>query len=296
MIITSQGLAAMRTGFKTIFNNVFSATPSFWEKVGMLVSSSAAEETYVWLNDLSGLREWIGDRVIQSLKEEGYTIRNRAFEKTIEVLRDKIEDDQVGIYSPMFQMLGRNAKVHPDQLIFGLLKDGFSGRCFDGQYFFDSDHPVLVNGVAQSVSNYTAGANTPWYLLCTSMPVKPLIFQKRKDYTFVSRDRDPDDNVFNRRSYQYGVDARVNVGYGLWQLAYGSKSDLDADNYALARAAMMSLKADNGEPLGIVPNLLVVPPSLEGKANKIAKVAFGANGATNEWAGTADVLVVPYLS
>lgn len=296
MIITSQSLVSLRTGFKTAFNNAFNAAASYWEKVAMLVPSLTAVETYAWLGDLSDLREWIGDRVINNVKESGYTLKNISFEKTIGVKRDSIEDDQIGLYNNRFALLGHSARTHPDKLIFKLLKNGFAGTCYDGQYFFDTDHPVLVDGAAQSVSNFADGANTPWYLLCTTMPVKPLIFQKRKDYTFVSMDRETDENVFKRGEYLYGVDARVNAGYGLWQLAFGSKLDLTAENYAAARAAMMAFKADNGDPLGIVPNQLVVPPSLEGKANKVVKNALADGGGTNEWAGTADVLTVPYLA
>lgn len=296
MIISPQSLAGLRTGFKTAFNNAFNAAPSSYEKVAMVVPSSAAAEKYPFLTDLSDLREWIGDRIINNLKESDYTLKNIPFEKTIGVKRDDIDDDQIGLYSNRFAMLGHSAKTHPDKLIYKLLKNGFSGTCYDGQYFFDSDHPVLVNGAPASVSNFADGAGTPWYLLCTTLPLKPLIFQRRRPYTFVALDRETDENVFKRGEYLYGVDARVNAGYGLWQLAFGSKLELTPDNYAAARAAMMAFMGDNGDSLGIVPNLLVVPPSLEGKANKVVKNALADGGGTNEWAGTADVLAVPYLS
>ena len=98
------------------------------------------------------------------------------------------------------------------------------------------------------------------------------------------------------KKFIYGADSRGNAGFGFWQMAYGSKQTLDADNYAAARAAMQSLKSEAGSPLGIMPNLLVVPPALEGAARKLLKNEFGAAGATNEWFGTADVLPVPYLA
>lgn len=233
MIITPSTLAGLRTGFQTAFNNAFNAAASFWEKVAMLVPSRTAVETYAWLADLADLREWIGDRVINNVKESGYTLKNIPFEKTIGVKRDNVEDDQIGLYANRFAMMGHSARTHPDKQVFKLLKNGFSGKCYDDQYFFDTDHPVLVDGVPVSVSNFADGANTPWYLLCTTMPVRPLIFQKRKDYTFVAMDRETDENVFKRGEYLYGVDARVNAGYGLWQLAFGSKLDLTADNYRL---------------------------------------------------------------
>ena len=295
-IINGAALSALFTGFRTLFQQAFAAAPTFWEKVAMLVPSTTAEEHYPWLGDIAGLREWIGDRVVNALKVYDYAIRNKPFEKTIGVSRASIEDDTYGIFGPRFAMIGDAAKRHPDTLVFALLKAAFSTVCYDGQYFFDTDHPVTVNGVTSSVSNYGGGTGTAWYLLDTSRPVKPLIFQKRKDYNLVRLDRETDPNVFMRAEYLYGVDARVNVGFGFWQMAYGSKQDLTSDSYAAARAAMVSLTDEAGSSLGIMPNLLVVPPTLEGTARKLLKNETNAAGATNEWYGTADVLMVPYLA
>jgi len=71
-----------------------------------------------------------------------------------------------------------------------------------------------------------AGADTAWYLLCTSRPLKPLIYQERKAPRFVALDQETDDNVFMRKQYLYGVDARSNAGYGFWQMAYGSTGEV----------------------------------------------------------------------
>lgn len=295
-VINAALLSALFTGYKALFQQAFAGAPSFWEKVAMLVPSTTAEEQYPWLADLADLREWIGDRVVKALAVHSYAIRNKTFEQTIGVSRDAIEDDTYGIFGPRFTMLGDNAKRHPDKLIFALLKAGFTTPCYDGQYFFDTDHPVTIGGQTVSVSNSGGGAGDPWFLFDTTRPVKPLIFQKRRDYNLVSLDRSTDERVFMRNEYLYGVDARVNVGFGFWQMAYGSRQPLDADSYAAARAAMQSLKNESGSSLGIMPNLLVVPPSLESAARKLLKNELTTGGATNEWFGTADVLNVPYLA
>jgi phage major head subunit gpT-like protein len=96
--------------------------------------------------------------------------------------------------------------------------------------------------------------------------------------------------------FQYGVDARYNVGYGFWQMAWGSKQTLNSANYAIARAAILGMKGDFGRPLGLVPNLLVVPPSLEQAGRQILKNNQQASGATNEWMDTAELLMVPWLA
>lgn len=67
-----------------------------------------------------------------------------------------------------------------------------------------------------------AGDDTAWHLLCTKKAIKPLIFQKRQAPKFVKKDADTDDNVFFKKEFLYGADARGNAGFSFWQLAYGS--------------------------------------------------------------------------
>ena len=67
-----------------------------------------------------------------------------------------------------------------------------------------------------------AGHDAAWYLLCTSRPIKPLIYQQRKKAKFVSKTQETDDNVFLSKKFLYGADSRGNAGFGFWQMAYGS--------------------------------------------------------------------------
>jgi phage major head subunit gpT-like protein len=292
MIINKANLGSLFTGFKAAFNKGFGVTAVLFERVAMTVPSSTSQEQYAWLGKFSGFREWLGDRVIQNLSVHGFVIKNKTFENTVSVKRDDIEDDTFGLYSPLFEQLGQDAREHPDELVFGLFKQGFSTPCYDGQNFFDADHPVLdASGNVQSVSNYFAGTDPAWFLLCTKRVVKPFIYQKRRDYKFVRRDAETDEPVFNRNELEYGVDCRCNAGFGLWQLAVGSKEPLNAANYNKAFAAMSSFTKDGGNALNIVPDLLVVPPALREAALEVVKAERLANGATNINRDTADVLV-----
>lgn len=296
MKITSAALVALQTGFSAAFAMGFAGVTPQWSQVATKITSSAKMETYGWLGNFPAMREWIGERVIKSLEDKSYQVKNRDFEATVAVKKNDIEDDQLGIYGPMFQELGRTAAVNPDQLVFGQLAAGFATECYDGQNFFDTDHPVGLGNDVTSVSNMQAGAGQAWYLLDVSRALKPLIYQERQAANFVAQTDPSDEGVFKRKEFVYGVDTRENAGFGFWQMAFASKADLNAANYAAARAAMGSLKSDNGEPLGIMPRLLVVPPALEGAARKLVENELGANGETNEWRGTAEVLVCPWLA
>lgn len=297
MIINNANLNAIRVGFKTSFQNGLKQTTSQYGRVATTVPSSSREEKFGWLGKVPNVREWLGPRAVQNLSEHDYSIANKDYELTIGVDRNDIKDDNLGVYAPLFEEMGMSVAAHPDMLVFDLLKAGFSTPCYDGQYFFDTDHPVLdEDGNVVSVANTDGGAGTPWFLMDVSRPLKPLIFQQREAFQFVSKDQPNDDNVFNNKEFVYGADGRSNVGFGFWQFAWGSKQTLDAAHYATARAALSGMKGDHGRPLGLKPNLLVVPPALESAARKILNSEFAAGGETNEWKGTAELLVVPWLT
>jgi len=292
MIINQAALSGIYKAFSTIFNQALEAAASQVDLVAMRVPSTSRSVDYKWLGNFPMMREWLGDRVIKDLSGFHYEVLNKPFESTIEVDRDDIEDDQIGVYTPMIQGLAQSAKVHPDILAFALLKLGFSTPCFDGQYFFDTDHEV--KGV--SVANSAGGSGTGWYLMDLSRPIKPIILQIRKVPEFVAMDKPDDENAFMRKKYRYGVDDRKNVGFGLWQLAYGSKQTLDTTAYAAARAAMMSFTNDEGTPLGIKPTHLVVPPTLESAGRTVLEAEKTSSGGSNVWYHTAQLVVVPWLA
>ena len=180
--------------------------------------------------------------------------------------------------------------------MFSLLKAGFETACYDGQNFFDTDHPVVNEaGQTVSVANTGGGSGAGWFLLDTSRAIKPMLYQERIPYKLTQLTDDKDDNVFWNDEFVYGVRARSSAGFGLWQLAYGSRQTLDATSYAAAREALMNMKGDAGRPLGIKPTRLVVPPSLEGAGRKILNSELGSGGETNQWKGTATLLVTPWL-
>lgn len=297
MLINSGNLDALFKGFDTSFNKGLGEAPSQLGRFAMTVPSSARDNTYAWLGQIPRMREWLGDRVIHGLGAHGYTVLNRKFELSLDVARDDIEDDTYGVFGPLFEEMGRSSRQHPDELVFDLLKAGFQSKCYDGQYFFDTDHPVKdENGDEQAVSNMEAGSGPAWYLLDTSRAIKPLLFQKRTDYVLTKLDNESDANVFMRDRFVYGVRARCNAGFALWQLAYGSKQALTPDRYKAARAGMMSLRGDTGKLLGVTPNLLMVPPALEEEGRLILNAERDADDNSNVWKGTADLIVSPWLA
>jgi len=299
MIITPSSLTALMVGFRKNFQDGLAMTPPEHDKVATTIMSQGKSTTYGWLGKWPAFREWVGDRVFKDLQAHGHTIINKKFESSVSVGRDEIEDDEIGVYAPMMQEMGQATSAFPSELVFPLLTAGFASLCYDGQFFFDTDHPVAPNadgtGVAATVSNMQAGAETPWFLLDTTRVLKPLIYQLRRAPAFTAMTKQDDEAVFMSDTYRYGVDLRANAGYGFWQMAFGSKAVLNYDNLWAAYSAMRAFEADGGRPLNIKPNLLVVPVGMEKTATDLINKEHLAGGESNSLYKKFEVLSTAWL-
>lgn len=337
MEISAANLNALFTGFDTIFQKGFEDPDlEIWfEKISTVTRSTSRQGFYPWLGRTSRFREWLGDRVVQALQAHGYTIVNKTFEDTVGVLREDVEDDNYGVYAPVIEELGMDSKMHPDQLIFGVLKaavaniDNPSGAAitigdisvsvpiaYDDKTFFSASHPYGPANKASEDGTYsnvdTGGSGTYWVLLNCARPIRPTIFQMRREYAVTRMNSLTDEAVFNRREFRYGVDARCNAGVGLPQLAYASNQDLaNPANFGKAIAAMRGIKNDNGLPFGSwngpsTKKFLIVAPDREEVAKQLLHNTFGAiAGAAGAIAGVpgsniylneCSLIVTPYLS
>lgn len=296
MIINSSNLRMLTTGYKANFLAGLAAVASMWGRFATEVPSTTSEELYPFLNQIPGMRKWIGERQLKNVTTADYRLINEDWEDTVKVTRNAIQDDRYGIFSPLMSMLGDAAARQPDELIFGTIGKGFTTNCFDGQFFFDTDHPVLdADGSMISVSNMQAGGGAPWYLLDLTKAVKPLIFQNRQKPVFAAMDNPDDESVFMRKEFVYGADSRNTAGFGFWQTAFGSKATLDAANFKAAFDAMSLFKKDFGAPLAITPNVLLVGPTNRAAGEAIVKKMNLAGGESNLDYGRVELIVAPWL-
>lgn len=298
MDINQKNLSALYTAVKTAFNTGQGTYTALWPKFATMVPSTTSAETYAWLGQFPKLREWIGDRQVKKLATHDYTLKNQKFESTIGIPAEAIDDDAYGVYMPLYQEMGYAAASHSDEMLFALMASGFTTKCYDGQYFFDADHPVKdpKSGDEVSVSNMQAGAGTAWYLLDTRRPLKPFIYQKRKDYRLNAKtDAGQSDHVFMADEYLYGVDGRGQWGVAFWQQAFASKAELNDANFDDAVQRMMAFKSDEGRPLGIMPSVLVCGPSNRSAAKKVLEAENKAQGESNTNYKAVELVVVPWL-
>lgn len=152
MILNKANVTALFVALKTTFNRAFDSAPSQWDQVATLVPSTTRTNDYTWLDRFPRLRKWVGDKVIKALTQHNYTLTNDSYEATVEVDRDDIEDDQVGIYAPQAQDAGFSAKQWPDELVFEALNEAFTAKCYDGQPFISDKHPNGKDGDGKAVT------------------------------------------------------------------------------------------------------------------------------------------------
>lgn len=133
----------LQASILTNFFETYEATDPVANKIAMRVPSKGASNSYAWISQLPGLRKMLGERVPAKLKAFKYTLDNEEYEASLEVRRADIKDDQTGKYLTQARAIGESVKEFPDEQIFGdLLPNGETNVCYDGQNFFDTDHPV----------------------------------------------------------------------------------------------------------------------------------------------------------
>lgn len=240
MIINLENLSAAFIAFSTGWQDAYDQTPVWSDQVATEAPSSTESNSYLWMSQMPRMRKWLGERQVQHFAGYKYSLTNDDWELTCAVPRNKFDDDQYGTFVPIIRDQGAAAKKWADDMLLEVILAAESSLCFDGQYFFDSDHPVdMFDAAKGSYSN-----------LITSFA-------------------------------------------------------LTAENYADARRRMRLFKGDNGRPLGVRPDLLMVPPQLEDRAKRIlesdtlalatleGQTQVGAN--ENIYKGTARILVVDEL-
>lgn len=305
-ILNTATLNNLRTTIRGEFNVAFknANAESMYKRLATTIQSSSKTNTYDWLGKFPQMREWVGTRVLKDMSESGYQITNKKYEATLGVERSDIEDDNLGLYVTISQSMGQEANDFLDRKVAELLKNGFSATCYDGQNFFDEEHPVFEKadgtGNKSLVSNIfkktESDSGTPWFLLSLNRPLKPLIHQQRTGMELEALTDTKDETVFMEDKVRFGIRYRGNFGYGLWQQAVASKAGLDASNFEAAYKMMQNFKRDGGDPMGIMPTALVVSPSLQSEAEKILKVAQLANGGGNINYNKVELIVNPWLA
>lgn len=298
-VLTQAQINDLKTTLVARWNAGLAISKEDWKLIAKLITSSGASNTYLWLTQFPAFREWVGARQHKAVAERGYQVNNRKFESTIDVQVDDIEDDNVGQYGTLAEGAGQSAIDLKNDLIFQALAAGWASECYDGQYFFDTDHPTYANedgtGAVTNVSNMQAGAGAPWILLCTKRAPAPIYLQERYQPKFDMITSVQSDRNFDYDVISFGGKWRGNAAYGFWQCAYGSKAALNAANFEAAYDAMGNFKGDGQRKLGILADTLVVGLANRSAAEAILLKQVLATGESNTNYKRVELIVTPWL-
>ena len=141
-------MGAQGLGSRAIIGKFYTALEQYmgasWiDAVSVYFDSDQESETYKWLGMVPQMREWIGGRQAKGFRENGITIFNKQFEATLEVLVAWLRRDKTGQLDIRINELAQRCATHWCKLLSTLIANGTgstNGLCYDGQYFFDSDH------------------------------------------------------------------------------------------------------------------------------------------------------------
>ena len=248
-----------------------------------------------FLKDDHEFRKWVGQRTFHQLSNVKYEVGYEEYENGLRVLRRDIINHIVGPYSIEAFNLGNSARLLKPRLVSEALDNGADSTslCYDGQPFFDTQHPVGNDPSDLTlVSNYIGGTgsngsgsgdggsvDSPWYLMDLSRPIKPIIFLEREPVRFYSFMDLKDPNVFNIKEFLFAADASCGTGYGLWQTCFRCEDTMTVNSVRAIDFSMRDLRGDNknengrSNNLGIKPTHLVYGASNRDRAELLVRSA-----------------------
>jgi phage major head subunit gpT-like protein len=110
------------------------------------IDSNQSSEDIKWLGMAPVMREWVSGRAAAGFRSNGINVVNKVFEASVEVDVDDIRRDKTGQFMARIDELPVRAQQHRARLLTDLILLGESTACYDGQFFFDTDHAEGTSG------------------------------------------------------------------------------------------------------------------------------------------------------
>lgn len=160
-------LTALKTRVHKDFSAAMASVKPWWSGEGRGVMTALpalfALETFGWLAEMSGMREWLGSREIDRVKERSFQAAVKSYEKTVGIDVEKLEDNEnvagaIVTAGAIAGAIGEVVARLPDDLYVFVLQNGQSIVAYDGQNLYDTDHPTVLDGSVGTQSNYEASA------------------------------------------------------------------------------------------------------------------------------------------
>jgi len=141
-LLSSRAIAGMY--FTSLETNPGSA---MLDGISNLFTSDQASETYNFLGQTPAMREWVGGRQAKGFSGQGITIFNTHYEATLEIEVKDARRDKTPQIEARIAEFSQRAQTHWASLLSTLLINAPSTVCYDGQFFFDTDHSEGSSGI-----------------------------------------------------------------------------------------------------------------------------------------------------
>lgn len=121
---------------------------------------------------------------------------------------------------------GQLAGINPSHIMVPTILEFTAKELFDPTFVNVTTDPAkaslkgLLKVIVNPYLSNTGVANAAYYVLDLTQPIRPFIFQNRKNLEFAALDQSNSPENFLRKTLYYGVDGRFAFGYGDWRMAY----------------------------------------------------------------------------
>lgn len=105
------------------------------------------EELYAWLGQVPRLTKFSGKNKFDELNEFDWAVSNEKYQNGLRLPRYWIENDKTDMVNLRVGEFADAANSHWIDIFFTLLLGAEAGICYDGQFFFDTDHSEGESGV-----------------------------------------------------------------------------------------------------------------------------------------------------
>ena len=136
MDINRGNMTTLFTAYNQAFKDGFAMGNVDFREFTTEIPSSTKIIEFPFLEQLSGMREWLGPRQKKNVSSRKLTVTARKFEDTVGIPVDDVRDDQYGLYTPIVKQMGVNVGNLPGALSFAALVG--NATWLDGVAFFST--------------------------------------------------------------------------------------------------------------------------------------------------------------
>lgn len=194
------------------------------------MNSGGRIENYDWLTPPPGISEYAGYRRYASLSSIPYRIENKEYDAALQVPLRDIEDDKIGGWPMRFNQMGGIAARFPERWIYQTIANGDANLGFDATNFFALSHNQGAGGLSTLPSGFTGSGNLITFTGASndsasgkaiftiknqmSGPIKPVIYQRRKEPKLKTDSGTPQSEI--DKKVRYVIDLEAAALYGYW--------------------------------------------------------------------------------